>query len=743
MKKILTLVLFVLISFAISYGQVPQAFKYQAIARDNNGNPLINQDIGLRISLLQGDKDGSVVYSEMQNLITNSYGLIDMDIGNGVALFGSFKDNDWRNAPYYLKIEMDIHGGTDYHLMGTSELLSVPYALYAANSGHEGNRAGEWANDGTNIYVAPAFSANNVGIGTSVPSDKLHVYGGTIPANLIIESNITGSNSPISRLRLKNRDDGDLFNLSLRRVSDNTEMLQSVYDASAATWREYVYFNVNTQKYEVRSGVGTIEYKNTGNILFSNIGNITHNYPGSGNGLYAAGNTPYALYYISNSGAPASEGWALSAGLTNSSTASDSRGIMGWNYGGGYGVYGYSCGSCAVQGEHHDGNYGSLATPDYGVVGYNITSQNFGYIGTNHNGVYGYLISTNLGDYTIYGYGIHLFGDNGTGYGTYFSMGGVKGYNYFGNPYTFGAAGYSYLDYNRSGGCLGGKYDGTVWGCMAYKASTGSTWAGYFTTNIVQSGGGKRGEPVIDNGIGVWGDLFGATVTGGVYGTFTRGEHYALYSHGNVFKDGLDISLQKNADKTNTVLYTNVSTTVTIQTCGYGQLSGGKCTINFDKAFRDVVSKDAPVIVTVTPMGYCNGIILTGTSASGFDVEENNNGKSDIQFTYIAIGQRAGYENPSLPAEVVQSDYIDKVEKSLVDDASTKDDAPGLYYENGQLISGTHPLMLPDPNKPKTDTDIPPRPKHLTEDKNGTGVGMAPEGGQIHYTPVSQRPETK
>jgi len=417
----------------------------------------------------------------------------------------------------------------------------------------------------------------------------------------------------------------------------------------------------------VRTGVGDVEYENSGHVLFSNTGNV-----GIG--------TTQPVYKL------------------------------------------------AVN--------GTVYVVDPG-------SSNYGQIGTAHFALRGYLNSANLGDYAVYGYGTNVPGDDGDAYGFTHTLGGVKGYNYYGNPYTFGAAGYSYLDYNRSGGCLGGKYDGTVWGCMAYKASTGSTWAGYFTTNIVQSGGGKRGEPVIDNGIGVWGDLFGATVTGGVYGTFTRGEHYALYSHGNVFKDGLDISLQKNADKTNTVLYTNVSTTVTIQTCGYGQLSGGKCTINFDKAFRDVVSKDAPVIVTVTPMGYCNGIILTGTSASGFDVEENNNGKSDIQFTYIAIGQRAGYENPSLPAEVVQSDYIDKVEKSLVDDASTKDDAPGLYYENGQLISGTHPLMLPDPNKPKTDTDIPPRPKHLTEDKNGTGVGMAPEGGQIHYTPVSQRPETK
>jgi hypothetical protein len=119
MKRILTLVMFVLTSFVISYGQAPQAFKYQAVARDNNGHPLVNCDIGLRISLLQGDKDGPVVYSETQDLTTNSTGLIDMEIGKGRTLSGSFMDIDWRSTPFYLKIEMDTHGGTDYQLTGT------------------------------------------------------------------------------------------------------------------------------------------------------------------------------------------------------------------------------------------------------------------------------------------------------------------------------------------------------------------------------------------------------------------------------------------------------------------------------------------------------------------------------------------------------------------------------------------------------------------------------------------------
>jgi hypothetical protein len=317
------------------------------------------------------------------------------------------------------------------------------------------------------------------------------------------------------------------------------------------------------------------------------------------------------------------------------------------------------------------------------------------------------------------------------------TIGGTQGYCYWGHPYTFGVAGYSYLYENRSGGCFGAQEAGSPWGCMAYRSSSGNLWAGYFTTSIETNGGGKAGETAINNGIGVWGDLFGATITGGIYGTFTRGEHYALYAHGNVYSDGLDVRLQKNAEKTNTVLYTPVATSVTVQTYGYGQLSGGKCTIEFEKAFRDVVSQEKPVIITVTPVGRSNGVYLTEISSSGFSVEENNDGRSNVQFTFIAMGQRAGFENPQLPQEVVQSDYVDKIEKSYVDDASTKGDAPGLYYENGQLITGTHPSMLPDPNKPKTNPNALPKNVPPGIDKNGIGNGKAPASNTVTGNPVS------
>jgi hypothetical protein len=513
-----------------------------------------------------------------------------------------------------------------------------------------------------------------------------------------------------------------MFGFFFKKESGTTVMAQSAYDG--ANWIAYNKLNYSTKELQYKEGLVNVNFLNSGNILFNNTGNIQHNYTGTGNGLLATGYTPYALYWVGNN--YSGDGWALCAGMNSTSATSLSYGLYGFNYGSGYGVY------------------GDATTLGTGVHGVNGGSLNYGALGTYTNGVYGYLNSSNLGDYAIYGYRSSYA--SGNGYGCYNALGGVKGYGLWGNAYTFGVAGYSFLDDNRSGGNLGySSTYGVVWGCMAYRSSGSTLYGGYFTSQT--TGGGKAEETAINNGIGAWGDLFGATITGGIYGTFTRGEHYASYDHGTSFKDGLDVHLQKNEENTNTVLYTSVSTDVTVQTCGYGQLADGKCIIAFNKAFTEVLSREKPVIVTVTPVGDCKGIHLADIDASGFSVEENETGKSSVKFTYIAIGQRAGYEEPKLPEEVVQSDYIDKVEKSLVDDGSTKGDSPGLYYENGQLITGTHPSMLPDPNKPKVDQNTRSKIVPSDIDKGAIGNGKAPETIQSTVTspkssiPVSGIPD--
>jgi len=129
MKKLLLLLIGIIACISL-FAQVPNAFKYQAVARDASGELIVNQSVGLQISLLQGSSTGPAIYTETHVDTSNNYGLINLEIGNGTST-DDFSAIDWSNGPYFLQIEIDLSGGIDYQLIGTSQLLSMPYALHA------------------------------------------------------------------------------------------------------------------------------------------------------------------------------------------------------------------------------------------------------------------------------------------------------------------------------------------------------------------------------------------------------------------------------------------------------------------------------------------------------------------------------------------------------------------------------------------------------------------------------------
>ena len=115
-----------------SIAQAPQAFQYQAIARNNQGLPIINQAVSLRISIIAGSTSGNILYVETHNLSTNPYGLFTIQIGQGTVANGAFGTINWASNSHFLKVEMDETGGIAYQDMGTTQLISVPYALHAS-----------------------------------------------------------------------------------------------------------------------------------------------------------------------------------------------------------------------------------------------------------------------------------------------------------------------------------------------------------------------------------------------------------------------------------------------------------------------------------------------------------------------------------------------------------------------------------------------------------------------------------
>jgi hypothetical protein len=183
MKKLLLTFVFFFLFVSFLFSQSPQSFKYQAIARDTEGNLLSGKQISLRINLIQGTEEGKIVYSEIHNVATNNFGLFNLAIGTGNEKNGDFNTIDWSSGLYFVGIDMDVNGGKDFISMGISQLLSVPYALYAERSGDAGKNAGTWTETPNGAYLTNPYY--KLGIGTTDPSKKLTVSASDASIKLI------------------------------------------------------------------------------------------------------------------------------------------------------------------------------------------------------------------------------------------------------------------------------------------------------------------------------------------------------------------------------------------------------------------------------------------------------------------------------------------------------------------------------------------------------------------------------
>jgi hypothetical protein len=132
MKKLYTILAAVLVTASI-FSQSPEKMSYQAVVRDSGDNLVTSQVVGMRISILQTTPMGTAVYIETQTPTTNVNGLLSLEIGTG-STSDDFSAIDWSAGPYFIKTETDPTGDTTYTITGTSQLLSVPYALHAKNA---------------------------------------------------------------------------------------------------------------------------------------------------------------------------------------------------------------------------------------------------------------------------------------------------------------------------------------------------------------------------------------------------------------------------------------------------------------------------------------------------------------------------------------------------------------------------------------------------------------------------------
>ncbi len=333
MKKLLLSFGLFLVTGAAVFAQAPQAFNYQGVARSVAGSPLASTAIGLRLTIHDGSAGGTVVYRETQTPTTNSFGLYNVAVGNGTAIVGTFSTINWGSGNKYMEVEIDPAGGSSYTSVGSSQLLSVPYAMYAANS--TGGTVTS-INTSAPLTGGPITSSGTIGLSTS------GVTAGSY-----------GSSTQVAQIAV------DAYG---RVTSASNVTIPAGVTGSGTT--NYV------SKFTSATALGNSQIFDNGTAL----------------GLFTATPTTMAKVHVSGVGSygslPYYQAGLVADGGGASANASGVYGEGGWR-----GVYGRNPGT--ASGTEAMGVLGRVEGSAYTGTGYGVKGENAGTGGTANYGVYG------------------------------------------------------------------------------------------------------------------------------------------------------------------------------------------------------------------------------------------------------------------------------------------------------------------------------------------------------------------
>jgi len=183
MKNLNKLFFFFLFTTVSVFAQSPDKMSYQAVVRDANNTLVANQTVGMQISILQSTITGTVVYTETHSVDTNINGLVSLEIGNGSSS-DNFSEIDWSAGPYFIKTETDPTGGSSYTITGTSQLMSVPFAMYAKTSG-----------DGITTEQSDAIETNTAKTSMVLGTTAETALAGDTPTITTVQSDAIAANT--------------------------------------------------------------------------------------------------------------------------------------------------------------------------------------------------------------------------------------------------------------------------------------------------------------------------------------------------------------------------------------------------------------------------------------------------------------------------------------------------------------------------------------------------------------------
>jgi len=366
MKKIL-LSLGIMLGLFMGLAQAPEKMSYQAVMRNGSGQLLTNQSVAVKVNVLEGSPAGTLVYSERLTGNTNVNGLISLEIGTGTVLSGVFSTINWPSGNYYLKTETDPAGGTNYTITGTSQLLSVPYAMYAKSAGGGGGSFTiPYSNTVNN--AATLFSLTNDGDGTSLEGVNNTTTSSISAVRGIVNSTAPGGFS--SAVRGINNGTGGLGigvwgsqNGSGWGVYGVTPNGLGVYGNSSANGTG-VYANSNTgtgltatSTNGIPASLAIFNNANANNVLnASSVGNgtiVNVSTTGSGAGVKsstAGGFSIHGMTSAQTSAGIVGDNNGAGEAVVGRTTSDIAGAVVGRNDGGGYGVRGFVATSTAGTG---------------------------------------------------------------------------------------------------------------------------------------------------------------------------------------------------------------------------------------------------------------------------------------------------------------------------------------------------------------------------------------------------------
>jgi hypothetical protein len=374
MKRIFTIAAALLMT-ASTWAQAPNKMSYQAVVRDASNALVTNQAVGMQISVLQDSTTGTAVYVETQTPSTNANGLVSLEIGAGTVISGDFTTIDWANGPYFIKSETDPTGGTTFTITGTSQLMSVPYALHAKTAGSFSGAITE-----TDPIFGASVASGIVGADTTNWNNKLQTE---------IDGSVTNEIQSLSiysdSLMISNSNKVGLSELNYWNYGSNNSLVYSDVLINSKNSSLDIGFQTN------KTSVGNEELQGTSSYLQSTISNSNWMI-GSKNVVSGLGTGPHVGVFGSGG---QDMNYVLGAGVRYGvfGMSTDTDASIPYNSG----VYGFSSGNQNIN-YGVDGTAGSVIGDNYANSGWAWGETD----GTNH-GLYGYATGSTTANYGVYG----------------------------------------------------------------------------------------------------------------------------------------------------------------------------------------------------------------------------------------------------------------------------------------------------------------------------------------------------